>query len=403
MRQKSLLLACALLALQSPAFADVSVKIGVLTDLSGPYADLSGKGSVLATQMAVEDFRRSRPDFKVEVVSADHQNKPDVGSALARKWFDQDGVDAVVDAASSAVALAVSQIIKDKNKVFLASGPASSDITGKACSPNTVQWTYDTYALSKGTGSALARSGGDKWFFITADYAFGHAMERDTSRFVEAAGGKVIGRVRAPINTADFSSFLLQAQASGANVIGLANAGADTINSVKQAAEFGLTGKGTRLAGLLVFITDIHSLGIKAAQGLVVTEAFYWDLNDSTRAFSKRFSERAGGRMPSQVHAGAYSATLHYLKALAALGSKDGVATNGVGIVEKMKELPTQDEAFGNGVIRKDGRKLHGMYLFEVKKPSESTGAWDLYKQIATIPAEEAFRPLAEGECPLVR
>ena len=403
MKQKSLLLACALLALQSQAFADASVKIGVLTDLSGPYADLSGRGSVLATQMAVEDFRKAHPDFKVEVVSADHQNKPDVGSALARKWFDQDGVDVVVDAASSAVALAVGQIIKDKNKVFLASGPASSDITGKACSPNTVQWTYDTYALSKGTGGALARSGGDKWFFITADYAFGHAMERDTSRFVEAAGGKVIGRVRAPINTADFSSFLLQAQASGANVIGLANAGADAINSVKQAAEFGLTATGTRLAGLLVFITDVHSLGIKAAQGLVVTEAFYWDLNDATRAFSKRFAERIGGRMPSQVHAGAYSATLHYLKALAALGSKDGVAANGVGIVEKMKELPTQDEAFGNGVIRKDGRKLHSMYLFEVKKPSESTGTWDLYKPIARIPAEEAFRPLAEGECPLVR
>ncbi|MFG1346629.1 ABC transporter substrate-binding protein [Xanthobacter autotrophicus DSM 431] len=398
MKLGHLMLSAALIVFSGAASAGGAARIGVLTDLSGPYADLSGRGSVIATEMAVEDFRKLHPEFTVEVISADHQNKPDVGSSIARKWFDQDGVDAVVDVASSAVALAVSKIVQERDKVFLASGPASSDITGKACSPNTIQWTYDTYALSKGTGGALTRAGGDKWFFITADYAFGQAMERDTSRFVEAAGGKVLGRVRAPINTADFSSFLLQAQASGANVVGLANAGADTINSVKQAAEFGLTSQGTKLAGLLVFITDVHSLGAKVAQGLVVTEAFYWDLNDSTRAFSKRFAARAGGRMPSQVHAGAYSATLHYLKALAALGSKDGAA-----VVNKMKELPTSDEAFGAGVIRKDGRKLHDMHLFEVKKPSESSGEWDLYKQLAVIPADEAFRPLSESECPLAR
>ncbi|OYX15509.1 MAG: ABC transporter permease [Rhizobiales bacterium 32-66-8] len=398
MKLRNLLLACVLASLHEPAWADTNVKLGVLTDLSGPYADLSGRGSVIATQMAVEEFKKMHPDFKIEVISADHQNKPDIGSSVVRKWFDQDGVDAVVDVASSAVAMAVGQLAKDSNKVFLASGPASSDITNKACSPNTIQWTYDTYALSKGTGSALVQSGGNKWFFITADYVFGHAMERDTSRFVEAAGGKVLGRARAPINTPDFSSFLLQAQSSGANVVGLANAGADTINAVKQAAEFGLTKGGIRLAGLLVFITDVHSLGIQASQGLVVTEAFYWDLNDSTRAFSKRFADRAGGKMPSQVQAGAYSATLHYLKALAAGTSR----TDGKAVVAKMEELPTEDEAFGRGSVRKDGRKLHDMYLFEVKKPSESSGGWDLYNRLATIPADQAFRPVAESECPLL-
>ncbi|NSZ77497.1 ABC transporter substrate-binding protein (plasmid) [Agrobacterium tumefaciens] len=399
MKLKGLLLACALVSLHDPAWAETAVKLGVLTDLSGPYADLSGKGSVIATQMAAEEFQKSHPDFKIEVISADHQNKPDVGSAVVRKWFDQDGVDAVVDVASSAVALAVSKLAADSDKVFLASGPASSDITNKSCSANTVQWTYDTYALSKGTGDALARSGGDKWFFVTADYAFGHAMERDTSRFVEAAGGKVLGSVRHPINTPDFSSYLLQAQSSGANVVGLANAGADTINAVKQAAEFGLTASGIKLAGLLVFITDVHSLGIQTAQGLVVTEAFYWDLNDGTRAFSTRFAERAGGKMPSQVHAGAYSATLHYLKALAAVGSK----TDGRAVVAKMEELPTEDEAFGKGTVRKDGRKLHDMYLFEVKKPEDSKTPWDLYNKLATIPADQAFRPVSESECALLR
>lgn len=399
MNMKRLLLACALVSLQGTAWAETKVKLGVLTDLSGPYADLSGKGSVIATQMAADEFQKSHPDFKIEVISADHQNKPDVGSAVVRKWFDQDGVDTVVDVASSAVALAVSKLAKDSNKVFLASGPASSDITNKQCSTNTVQWTYDTYALSKGTGDTLVRLGSDKWYFITADYAFGHAMERDTTRFIEAVGGKVLGSSKHPINTPDFSSFLIQARASGAQVVGLANAGADTINAVKQAAEFGLTSNGIKLAGLLVFITDVHSLGLDVAKGLVVTEAFYWDLNDNTRAFSKRFAERAGGKMPSQVHAGAYSATLHYLKALAATAPK----ADGKAVVEKMVELPTSDEAFGVGSLRKDGRKLHDMYLFEVKKPTESKGSWDLYKKLMTIPANQAFRPVKESECPLLR
>ncbi|KAF0225848.1 MAG: branched-chain amino acid transport system substrate-binding [Rhodospirillaceae bacterium] len=398
MKLKSLLLACALMSLHDTAWAKTTVKLGVLTDLSGPYSDLSGKGSVLATELAAEEFMKSNPSFNVQVIAADHQNKPDVGSSITRQWFDQGGVDAIVDVANSGVAMAVSNLATANNKVFLASGPASSDITNKACSANTVQWTYDTYALSKGTGSALVRSGGDKWFFITADYAFGHAMERDTSRFIKAAGGQVVGQVRAPLNAPDFSSYLLQAQSSGANVIGLANAGTDTINVVKQASEFGLTKSGMRLAGLLVFITDVQSLGIETAQGLVVTEAYYWNLNDNTRAFAKRFSERFGGNMPSQVHAGAYSATLHYLKSVAVLGSN----SDGKAVVAKMEELPTDDQAFGKGIVRKDGRKLHDMYLFEVKKPSDSKGKWDLYKVLATIPADQAFRPVAESECPLL-
>lgn len=398
MNNKVALLACTAMITGGAAWAETEIMIGVLTDLSGPYADLSGRGSVIGTEMAAREFMAEHPDFKIEVVSADHQNKPDIGSAILRKWYDQDGVDAVVDVASSAVALAVSQVTQDANKVFLASGPASSDISGKACSPNTIQWTYDTYALSRGTGTALVEQGGDKWYFLTADYAFGHAMERDTTRFVQEAGGEVLGAIRHPINTADFSSFLLQAQASGANVVGLANAGGDTINAVKQAAEFGLTSSGIRLAGLLVFITDIHSLGIDAAKGLVVTESFYWDLNDRTRAFAERFAEEAGGRMPSQVQAGAYSATMHYLKAVAENGAPD----DGGALVETMKATPTEDDAFGIGSVRVDGRKMHDMYLFEVKQPAESTSEWDLYKLLATIPAEEAFRPLSESECALV-
>ncbi|GJD66049.1 ABC transporter substrate-binding protein [Methylobacterium frigidaeris] len=400
MRIGTLLLAAAFLGPGALArAADVPVKLGVLTDLSGPYSALSGEGSVIATRMAVEEFVAAHPGYKVEVVSADHQNKADIASSVSRKWFDQDGVDALVDGANSAVALAVNQIIKERNKVFLASGPATSDLTGKACNANVVHWTYDTYALSQGTGAALTRQGWNKWFFLTADYAFGHAAERDTSAVVEAAGGRVLGRVRAPLNTADFSSYLLQAQASGATVLGLANAGADMINAVKQASEFGLTREGMKLAGMLVFITDVKSLGTSAAQGLVVTEAFYWDLNDRTRAFAKRFAARAGGRMPTMIHAGAYAASLHYLRSVAALGAaKDGAAA-----VAKMKELPTDDPAFGTGSIRKDGRKMHDLYLFEVKKPSESKGEWDLYKQVATIPAQEAFRPLDKGGCALVQ
>lgn len=380
------------------AHSQTSVRIGVLTDLSGPYSDLSGEGSVIGTRLAIEEFQSRNKDITVEVVSADHQNKPDIGGAIARKWFDQDGVDAVLDVANSGVAMAVSQLAKDKDKVFLATGTASSDLTGKACSPNTVHWTYDTYALSHGTGGALVKAGGDSWFFLTADYAFGHALERDTSAVVVKQGGKVAGSVRHPLNTSDFSSFLLQAQAAKTKVIGLANAGGDTVNAIKQASEFGITNSNTKLAALLFFITDVHSLGLKTAHGLVMTEAYYWDLNDGTRAFAKRFAEKAPGRQPSMIHAGAYSATLHYLKTIAASKSKSGST-----VVSEMKKLPTKDVAFGEGSVREDGRKLHDMYLFEVKKPEESKGAWDYYKLLAKIPADDAFRPLAESACPLVK
>lgn len=385
------------LFLSSTAYPQTAVKIGVLTDLSGPYADLSGEGSIIGARLAVEEFKAQNKDISVEVISADHQNKPDIGGAIARKWFDQEKVDAIIDVANSGVALAISQISKDKDKVFLGTGAASSDLTGKACSPNTVHWTYDTYALSHGTGGALVKAGGDSWFFLTADYAFGQALERDTSAVVIAQGGKVAGSVRHPLNTSDFSSFLLQAQAAKTKVIGLANAGADTINAIKQASEFGITEK-TRLAALLFFITDVHSLGLKTAHGLVLTEAYYWDLNDETRAFSKRFAQKAPGRVPSQIHAGAYSATLHYLKAIAVAGNKSGAA-----VVTEMKKQPTKDIVFGDGSVREDGRHLHDMYLFEVKKPEESKGGWDYYKLLAKIPAEDAFRPLSESTCPLVK
>lgn len=398
MRTLSVAVLGASLLLGSTAHSQTSVKIGVLTDLSGPYADLSGQGSIVGTQLAVEEFKAQHKDITVEVISADHQNKPDIGGAIARKWFDQEGVDAIIDVANSGVALAVSQIAKDKDKVFLATGPATSDLTGKACSPNSVHWTYDTYALSHGTGGALVKAGGDSWFFLTADYSFGQALERDTSAVVIAQGGKVAGSVRHPLNSSDFSSFLLQAQAAKTKVIGLANAGADTINAIKQASEFGIT-ENTKLAALLFFITDVHSLGLKASHGLVLTEAYYWDLNDGARVFAKKFAEKAPGRVPSQIHAGAYSATLHYLKAVAALaGAKSGAA-----VVSEMKKLPTSDVAFGDGSVREDGRQLHDMYLFEVKKPAESKGAWDYYKLLAKIPANDAFRPLSESTCPFVK
>ena len=380
------------------AHAQTIVKIGVLTDLSGPYADLSGQGSIIGTQLAIEEFRAQNKNVSVEVISADHQNKPDIGAAIVRKWFDQEGVDAVVDIANSGVALAVSQIAREKNKVFLGTGPASSDLTGKACSPNTFHWVYDTYSVSHGTGGALVKAGGDSWFFLTADYAFGHALERDTSAIVRTNGGTVAGSVKHPLNTSDFSSFLLQAQSAKTKVIGLANAGSDMINAVKQASEFGITANGTKLAALLAFITDVHSLGLKTAHGLVLTEAYYWNLNDDTRKFAKRFAEKAPGRVPSQIHAGAYSATLHYLKAIAAVGNKSTAP-----VLAEMKKMPVEDIVFGKGSIREDGRVLHDMYLFEVKKPEESTGAWDYYKLLAKIPANEAFRPLSESQCPLVK
>jgi branched-chain amino acid transport system substrate-binding protein len=385
-------------ALAPAAFAqDVTVKIGVLNDRSGIYADLAGEGSVIAARMAVEDFGAEAKGIKVEIVSADHQNKPDVASTVARQWLDQDGVNAIVDVPTSSAALAVNEIVKGANAVFINSGAASSDLTGAACSPHTVHWTYDTWALANGTGSAMVQTGGDTWFFLTADYAFGHALERDTSAVVEKAGGKVVGAVRHPFPGTDFSSFLLQAQASGAKVIGLANAGGDTINSIKQAAEFGITQAGQSLAGLLIFLTDVHALGLETAQGLVLTESFYWDLNEGTREWSARF-EKLDGDKPTMVQAGVYAGVLHYLKAIEAAKTNEADA-----VVAKMKELPTDDPLFGKGEIRADGRKIHDMYLFKVKSPDQSSGAWDYYETVATIPADKAFRPLADGGCSLVQ
>jgi branched-chain amino acid transport system substrate-binding protein len=378
--------------------SDGVVKIGVLTDMSSLYADLSGQGSVIAARMAVEDFGAAKKGMKVEIISADHQNKADVGSGIARQWLDSDKVDVIVDTPNSAVALAVNQIVKEKGKAFLVSGAASSDLTGKACSPNTIHWTYDTWALANGTGSAIVKTGGDSWFFLTADYAFGHALERDTEAVVLKNGGKVLGKVRHPLNTADFSSFLLQAQSSKAKIVGLANAGGDTTNAIKQAAEFGIVKGGQSLAGLLVFLTDVHALGLPTAQGLIFTEAFYWDTNDKTRSFAKRFAELDRGVHPTMIHAGVYAATLHYLKAVEALKGDDGTK-----VIAKMKDTPTDDPLFGKGTIRADGRKLHPMYLFEVKKPAESKAPWDYYKLRATIPAEQAFRPIDQGDCPLVK
>jgi branched-chain amino acid transport system substrate-binding protein len=378
----------------------INVKVGVLTDMSSLYADATGPGSVLAAKMAAADFMKDHPNVKVEVISGDHQNKPDIGTQLANQWYDVEKVDMIVDVPNSGVALAINQVTRDKNKVFVGSGPATSDLTGPKCSPNTVHWTYDTWMLANGTGKAVVKTGGDTWFFLTSDYAFGHALERDTMAVVEANGGKVLGKVRHPINSSDFSSFLLQAQSSKAKVIGLANAGGDTINSIKQASEFGIVKGGQSLAGLLVFATDVNALGLQTAQGLVLTETFYWDLNDATRAWTKRWhAERnASNKYPAMNQAGVYAGTLHYLKAVLALKS----ATDGKAVVAKMKELPTDDPLFGKGTIRADGRKLHPAYLFEVKKPEESKYPGDFYKLRATIPADEAFRPLKEGNCPLV-
>src|SRR5216683_195814 len=378
--------------------SDGVVKIGVLTDMSSLYADLSGQGSVIAARMAVEDFGAAKKGMKVEIISADHHNKADVGSGIARQWLDSDKVDLIVYTPNSAVALAVNEITKEKHKAFLVSGAASSDLTGKACSPNTVHWTYDTWMLANGTGGAIVKTGGDTWYFLTADYAFGLALERDTEAVVLKNGGKVLGKVRHPLNAQDFSSFLLQAQSSKAKVIGLANAGGDTTNSIKQAAEFGIVKGGQSLAGLLVFLSDIHGLGLDKAQGLIFTETFYWDLNDQTRAFAKRFAAANSGKYPTMVQAGVYSAITHYLKAVQA-----GKTDDGTKVIAKMKELPTDDPLFGKGTVRADGRKLHPAYLVEVKKPSESKGPYDYYKIRATIPADQAFRPLSEGGCSLVK
>jgi branched-chain amino acid transport system substrate-binding protein len=394
----SLALAAAALFGTAAQAQNVNVKIGVMNDMSSLYADIGGPGSVTAAKMAVEDFNPAAHGMKVDIVNGDHQNKPDIGAGIARQWFDVDHVDVIVDVPTSSVALAVNDVTREKNKVFLVSGAATSDLTGPKCSPNTVHWTYDTWMLAHGTGTALVKTGGDTWFFLTSDYAFGHALERDTTAVVQAAGGKVLGAVKHPLNSQDFSSFLLQAQASKAKVIGLANAGGDTINAIKQGAEFGITAGGQQFAGLLVFVTDVNSLGLKTAQGLVLTETWYWDMNDANRAWTKRWQAANPGKLPSMVHAGVYSATLHYLKAVAATKS----AADGKAVVNQMKALPTEDSLFGKGYIRPDGRKIHPAYLFQVKKPEESKYAGDLYNLRATIPAEEAFRPMKDDNCPMV-
>ena len=379
-----------------------TLRIGCLTDMSGPYKDLAGPGAVAAAHQALDEYGISGKGMKVEVLSADHLNKPDVGATVARQWFDRDGVDLIVEVANSGVALAVAGVAREKNKVYLNSGAATSDLSGASCNANTIHWVYDTFMLARSTGGAMVKAGGDSWFFITADYAFGKALQRDTTEFVTGAGGKVLGSVAYPFpGTTDFSSYLIQAQSSGAKVLGMANAGTDTINTIKQAAEFGITRK-MRLAGLLLFLTDIHSLGLEIAQGIVLTDSFYWDMNERSRAFSNRLSPKIGGARPTMVQAGVYSSVLHYLKVVSAMGveqaKKDGAAT-----VAEMKKLPTDDDCFGPGSIRADGRKLHPAYLWEVKKPSESKGAWDYYKPLATTPADQAFRPLDKGACPLVK
>ena len=379
-------------------YTDGVVRIGVLSDMSSVYADLTGSGSVAATKLAVQDFDPDSHGMKVEIISADHQNKPDIGSNITRQWFDVDGVDVVVDVPTSGVAFAVSDLAREKNKVFLVSGGGSSDLTGPKCSPNTVHWTYDTWMVAHGTAGAVMKSGGDTWFFLVADYAFGHALERDASAVVSANGGKVLGSVSHPLNTQDFSSFLLQAQHSKAKIIGLANAGGDMQNAIKQSAEFGIVAGGQHFAGLLVTVVDVNALGLKAAQGLMLTEVWYWDMNDANRAWTKRWQAGRPGKFPTMGHAGVYAAVLHYLKAVAALRSD----ADGRAVVAKMKEMQSDDPLFGKGVIRPDGRKLHPAYLFEVKTPEESKYPGDVYNLRATIPADEAFRPMKDGHCPMI-
>jgi branched-chain amino acid transport system substrate-binding protein len=392
------LAALAALVAGASAQAQTNVKVGVLSDMSSLYSDIGGPGSVAAAKLAIADFTANNKDVKVDLVSADHQNKPDVGSSIANQWFDVDKVDLIVDVPNSGVALALSEIARQKNKVFIVSGAAASDLTGPKCNANTIHWTYDTWMLANGTGKALVKTGGDTWFFLTADYAFGHALERDTAAAVEANGGKVLGKVRHPLNTNDFSSFLLQAQSSKAKIIGLANAGGDTINSIKQGAEFGITKGGQKFAGLLVFASDVVALGLPTAEGLTLTETWYWDANDNNRAWTKRWQQERSGKFPTMVQAGVYSGVTHYLKAVATLKS----AADGKASVAKMKDTPTDDPLFGKGTIRADGRKIHDAYLYEVKAPAQSKYPGDIYTLRATIPAAEAFRPLKEGGCPLV-
>ncbi|WP_354136420.1 ABC transporter substrate-binding protein [Bradyrhizobium sp. LB11.1] len=385
-------------ALIAPASAQQTpLKIGVLSDFSSVYSDIGGQGNVEATKMAIEDFGGQMFGKPIDMVAADVLNKPDVASTIARKWWETEGVDMIIDLPTSATALAVMELSKQYEKIMIVTDAASSDITGKSCSPYTAHWTYDTYSNAHTVGSAIVKNGGDSWFFLTADYVFGHSIERDTGDVVRAAGGKVLGSVKHPLNTADFSSFLLQAQASKAKIIGLANGGGDTINAIKQAGEFGIVAGGQNLAAIVMFISDVHSLGLKLAQGLIITEAYYWDLNDTTRAFGKRFMDRVK-RMPTMNQAATYSATLHYLKAVQAAGTKDTKT-----VMAKMREMPVKDAFTNNGVLREDGRMVHSMFLFQVKKPEESKGPWDYYKLLAEVPADQAFRPLKDGGCPLVK
>ncbi|WP_431862619.1 ABC transporter substrate-binding protein [Azospirillum sp.] len=393
--------AAALLSGAGPADAEIAgnrIKLGVLTDMSGFASDSTGQGSLVAAQLAAEDFAKELPGVTIEVVHADHQNKPDIGAAAARRWLDQEQVNAILDVPFSSVALAVNEVVRNSKAVFIASGPGTTELTGPKCSPNTVHWTYDTWALANGTARAVTEGGGKTWYFLTADYAFGHALENDAAAVVKSLGGTVVGSVRHPPNASDFSSYLLQAQGSGAKIIGLANAVGDTIGSVKQATEFGVLSGGQRLAALLMQLTDVHAVGLKEAQGLYLTEAFYWDLNAGTRAFADRFAAKMNGRRPTGNQAGVYAGALHYLKAVKAAGTADGAA-----VAAKMKELPTDDPLFGKGSVRADGRAVHDMLFFEVKKPDESKGAWDYYKLVRTIPAAEAFRPLDQGNCPLAK
>ncbi|HVZ07851.1 ABC transporter substrate-binding protein [Rhodopila sp.] len=395
-------------AVGAPAVAasDTTIRIGILTDLNGPNANGTGEGSVNATKMAAEDFMRAHPGWTVEVMAADYQSKADIAQGIAREWFDQRGVDVITNVNNSAAALAIAGLVREKDKAAVFTAPASSDLTGKACSPNHVQWTYDTWSLGNCTGTALVAEGGTTWYFIAADYTFGKLLASDTTRAVVAAGGKVIGTVLHPFpETTDFSTFLLQAKASGAQVIGLANSGDNTVNCVKQAAEFGIGRSGTRLAALLLTIPDVHGLGLATAQGLLLTEAWYWDMNDGTRAFARRYAPLTGGKMPNMIQAGDYSAVTHYLKAVADLGADlgaDKAKASGRAVITRMKAMPVEDSVYGKGSIRADGRKLNPMHLFQVKAPGESRYPWDYYKLIHTIPADQAFRPMSEGHCPLV-
>lgn len=403
MLKKTLLGAAAILALSAGSahaqYSDNKIKIGVLTDLSGTYSDLAGKGTIVAAQMAIDDLGGKINGIPIELVSADHQNKADIASSIARKWYDTEQVDAIAELVTTAAAIAVREVSKEKGKIDLVSGAASTPLTNDKCSPTGFHWTYDTYALANGTANAVVKNGGKSWYFLTADYAFGHNLQAQTERVVKANGGEVKGAVKHPFPNSDFSSFLLQAQSSGSQIIGLANAGADTINAIKQAKEFGITQSGQQLAGLLVFITDVHSLGLDNAQNMLLTTGFYWDMDDETRAWSKRWSEKMGGsKMPSMVHAGVYSSVTHYLKSIAAAKTDEGIK-----VADKMRELPIKDFFAKNGKLRADGRMVHDMYLAQVKKPAESKGAWDYYKIVRTIAGDEAYMPLAESTCPLVK